>query len=470
MSECARPDCHQAGKSFCSGCGREQYCGSACQKQDWKKHKSMCPVLKKLSNTLQPYDEVVQVVKEMIESKKGDNIRIFEHLLLYTEYQFGKPIIGKDYRERTDGQRISNWNVDICYILKISSTILYIYATNPSLSTMIRDKEMCHHLEKSLHILSPWMDTIDSDATSQSNSITSIERNYLLKQSSILERRVAIVALNRNQFDVAERHSHRCLVNSRRFRIEGSEKTTLIFQALSLHVHLRQNQGNFSGAVTFAEEAYNLVVDAYDPVHPQVQEAAGWFINCLILLGDLSNAERFVEQTYANLRDIKNGMDQEGEQVAVGAHNWADVIFRQEDGDLIKAEGLAREAVRIKDQFCNAHDSEVSAHYSLLARILQKQGKFGDETKELYERSLAIYIRNEGPDGANTAGLNIDIGQFYYQIATTSSVGYTKRTQLLIAKSYIDEAIRIETKIHNPTHPNSVGATSLLSNILSELL
>jgi hypothetical protein len=83
MSECARPDCHQAGKSSCSGCGIEQYCGSACQKQDWKIHKPMCPILKKLSNTLQPYDEVVEVVKETLASKKGDNMRTLEHLLQY---------------------------------------------------------------------------------------------------------------------------------------------------------------------------------------------------------------------------------------------------------------------------------------------------------------------------------------------------------------------------------------------------
>jgi hypothetical protein len=74
--------------------------------------------------------------------------------------------------------------------------------------------------------------------------------------------------------------------------------------------------------VTFAAEAYNLVVDTSDPVHPQVQEAAGYLINSLILIVDLSNAERFAEQTYANHRDIKNGMDQEGKQVALVHIIW----------------------------------------------------------------------------------------------------------------------------------------------------
>jgi hypothetical protein len=87
MSKCARRDCHMAAKSSCSGCDREQYCGSACQKLDWKIHKSMCPILKKLSDTLQPYHEVVQVIKEILASKKGDNVRILEYLLQYADYQ-----------------------------------------------------------------------------------------------------------------------------------------------------------------------------------------------------------------------------------------------------------------------------------------------------------------------------------------------------------------------------------------------
>jgi tetratricopeptide (TPR) repeat protein len=252
--------------------------------------------------------------------------------------------------------------------------------------------------------------------------------------------------------------------------LEGEEKTTSIFKALSNCIGLRQYQGDSSGAVTFAEEAYNLVVDAHNPVHPQVQEAAGLLIDCLIRLGDLSNAERFAEQTYANLRDIKNGMDQEGEIMARGAYNFADVISRQDDGDLIKAEGLAREAIRILDKLHDVHISKVSGIFCLLlAKILWRQGKLGDETKELFERSLAICVRDEGPDGVNTALANSHTGQFHYQVAMTSSIVHTKRTQLLLAKSYLDEAVRIESKIHDPKHPKRVMAASLLSIILREL-
>jgi hypothetical protein len=121
-----------------------------------------------------------------------------------------------------------------------------------SLSTMIRDKKAFPHLERLLHILRPWMDTIDSDTSDQSKIINSIETNNLLKKSFSLERNMATLTMNRNQSDEAEGHCHRCLVNSRRFRIEGEEKSTAIFRASGAYIDLRVFQGNYSGAVTFA--------------------------------------------------------------------------------------------------------------------------------------------------------------------------------------------------------------------------
>jgi hypothetical protein len=140
-------DCHMTAKSFCSGCGREQYFGSACQKLDWKKHKSMCPILKKLSNTLQPYEEPFQVIEDALASKTN-HARVLNHLLLYADLQFGKPITGKDYRERSDGQRIINWNVDINILIDFNIKIVNVYSSNSPLSTTICDKEIIPHLER----------------------------------------------------------------------------------------------------------------------------------------------------------------------------------------------------------------------------------------------------------------------------------------------------------------------------------
>jgi hypothetical protein len=162
-------------------------------------------------------------------------------------------------------------------------------------------------------------------------------------------------------------------------------------------------------------------------------------------------------------------MDQQGEEVAKGAGNLANVILRQDDGDLIKAEKLAREFLRIRTRLYGSKDHRLGPSWILLGRILMNQGKLGDETKELLERSLATFAVNEGLDEPNTALANTDISRFYYKLAMIQSIVSIKRTQLLLAKSYAEEAIRIETKIHKPTHQNSVTAESVLSDILREL-
>lgn len=69
--------------------------------------------MKVLSKILQPFREVMQTIYEALEWK--EDIKIMEHVLSYAEYQFGERIAGeKDYREREDGERIINWDVEIC--------------------------------------------------------------------------------------------------------------------------------------------------------------------------------------------------------------------------------------------------------------------------------------------------------------------------------------------------------------------
>jgi tetratricopeptide (TPR) repeat protein len=240
-------------------------------------------------------------------------------------------------------------------------------------------------------------------------------------------------------------------------------------EALNSYADLRQRQGNHSGAVVFAEESYNILVVAYDCVHPEVQKAAGKLINSLTEKGDLFNAERFAQVTYSNLKDPKNGMDQESESMAEGSYNLASVIHRQ-GGDLIKAEKLAREALRIRNQLCGSSHMYTGLSCILVARILDSQGKLDNETKELYERSLAILVRNEGPNGANTAVVNTDIGQFYHKLGRAESDSDKKKTQLLLAKSYFIEAVRILSQIFGSKHPNTVTAIYLLNRVLKDLV
>jgi hypothetical protein len=304
MLQCARPACQSAAKSSCSGCHREQYCGGDCQKLDWKLHKPMCLILKKLSKELQPYHEVVGIVNEILDSKKEIDLRVLDHLRLYAEFQFGKEIIGKSHRER-DGERISNWESVIPVLININAEAVNYYEANALLKP-IYDSKRLPHLERSLCLLRPYLVHLDSNSNGRTD-FTQVD--YALLQLSFTERRMADMAILRNQFKEADGRCQRSLAYSKRVHIEGEKKIDSILAALRTYVDLRQHEGKYSSAIVYAEEAYNVVVVAYDCVHPKVQVAASKLINLLIDNQDFYNAERFAEVTYANLTDHKNGMN-----------------------------------------------------------------------------------------------------------------------------------------------------------------
>jgi tetratricopeptide (TPR) repeat protein len=410
---------------------------------------------------------VTQLIIGILESKKGNDCRVLEHLLSFAEHQFGKGVAEKNYRERKDGERISNWEVDIFFLYEIIQRLSDPYGEDNLLSTIVQDDMRFPYLGRSLSLLNPWMINLDSDVSSGIDSLNEDQMNYLVQQLYYTEHSMAAITMNRRQFDLAEGHSQRCLGYSRRYGLEGEEKITMMFDALKLCCSLQDHQDNYSDAVTFAEECYNLVVEAYDPVHPQVQEAAGVLINILIRKGELFDGERYAQVTYGNLRDKKNGIDQESEAVAEGAYNLANVIYRQ-DGDLIKAEELARESLRITS-LVKETNFEGERACSLLANILRGQGQLGDETRGLYERSLSISIRNEGPDGSNAAAGNYCLGLYYCQLAEVQTTVDLKQKQLLLAKAYFEESYRISLKIYGPTHPDTVNDASGLATVLSEL-
>jgi hypothetical protein len=425
----------------------------------------MCPILKKLKVELQPYREVARLIIEILESKKGNDCRVLEHLLSFADYQFGKEVIEKNYRERGDGERISNWNLDMNILNQIIMTLGISYEEDNSLSPMLQVNMKFPHLERSLRLLNPY-----SDGNNGTDRLDEDQINRLLQTLCFTEQNMAAHTMNKRQFDAAEGHCERCLAYSRRYGLEGEQKTTMILTALRTYCNLRNQQRDYSGALSFAEECYNLVVEAYDPVHPQVQEAAGVLINVLIKKGDIFDAERYAQVTYSNLRDKKNGMDQEGEEMATGAYNLANAINQQE-GDLIKAEELAKECLRIRSLIYGSSHFDVALSCNLLASILRQQRKLGDETKDLFERSLAITIQNEGPNGSDSATGYFNLGVFHYQLADIQATidVHLQQTQLLVAKAHFEEAFRIRSKIFGPTHPETLIAASLLNDVSIKL-
>jgi hypothetical protein len=81
-----------------------------------------------------------------------------DHLLSYAESQFGKQVIEKDYRERKDGERITNWNVDVNVLHNISCILVQIHAENNTLKNTICDDLIFSNLERSLSLLNPYLE------------------------------------------------------------------------------------------------------------------------------------------------------------------------------------------------------------------------------------------------------------------------------------------------------------------------
>ena len=152
MSVCACPGCHRKGTKLCSVCLKEPYCSSGCQKTDWKAHKLFCKILKRLSNQLQSFDQVKQTITEILE--KG-NIRALEHAVPYLEFQLGDRVPEKAYRERHNGQQISNYGAEIKILIPLYIKIIGIYRIDTSLSQLHQDNIMFPYVEKSLNILKP---------------------------------------------------------------------------------------------------------------------------------------------------------------------------------------------------------------------------------------------------------------------------------------------------------------------------
>jgi hypothetical protein len=233
---------------------------------------------------------------------------------------------------------------------------------------LVQDDLLFPYYKKKLDLLRPWSTYLDLNSTSLI---------HLLSICTFTERNIAFIHLHRNRFNLAESHSQRALSSARQYEGVEEQKIDLLCKTLRICGNLQATQGNYVEAVAFAEEAYDCVAIAYNPVHPKVQEAADNLIQYLAHKGNLYNAERFAEATLDSLKDPANKLNQQSEEVAIGYYNLANVIIQQKQGDLVKAEMLARKLLLIRTGL---------------------------------ERALAIAIAKEGPERINTVGINANLG------------------------------------------------------------
>jgi tetratricopeptide (TPR) repeat protein len=275
---------------------------------------------------------------------------------------------------------------------------------------------------KILDQINPWFTRLDLISTSRSESLNKNRINHMLFVLSQMERDIGIICKHENKFSEAENYYLRALSYARRYESTEEKKAELICKALKSLYDLRAQQERFDDALVFAEELYNCVAIVYNPVHIEVQRAASTLIECLKGMDDFEKARIFDQMTLDSLRDPGNGLDQESEEVARGYYDLTNVIFNVKE-DIIKAEMLARESLRIKTQLYGNDAQYVGNCVGLLAQILSLQDKKGDETKEFFARSVAITKKHNGPDGFNTAATNNYMGRFYCELAMEEPLG-----------------------------------------------
>jgi hypothetical protein len=274
--------------------------------------------LKKLSHEHQPYQEVIRVISETCQERNKKNqlhMRVLVHLICYAEHQFGDRVVGKSYRERGGGERLDNWNVEIQVICSIYLHLVNLYVANHSHSVLICGNLTFPYFQKILDLLKPWSACLDLNTKNRRDSLDKNQRTIIVTLSSQIERQVGEIHLRRNEFNLGEIHCQRALSYAKQHEGEEVEKTDILHSALRSCYDLRKNQGMYTDALHFAEEAYNVVAIAYNPVHPMVQKAACALIECLMFKGDLETAETFAQMTLDSLRDPKNGLDQQSEEV-----------------------------------------------------------------------------------------------------------------------------------------------------------
>jgi hypothetical protein len=74
-------------------------------------------------------------------------------------------------------------------------------------------------------------------------------------------------------------------------------------------------------------------------------------------------------------------------------------------------------------------------------------------------------VKNDGPDGGNTAVGNFNLGHFHNHVSQSNLSASKRKEHLSLSKSYFKEALRIFTKVFGPGHPDTIDAASALSII-----
>ena len=286
-------------------------------------------------------------------------------LLEFVMFQSGEEVVGKPSYER------SNFKVvDVLIHIRMEMSKLHEKIDYPD--TALDNAIETRHL----------LETCDK---SEAATI------YLLYTA---ERTIASIYIFRKQFDEASTHCEHTLMFAQ--LTIGEERVERVYFSLVLLAQIRGTLGRNLEAIDLCEKAYILVSDAHGPVHPIVQKSILELIYQLIQSKNYKRADDFCRINYENLTDPLFGVDQEGEFLAEGTRQIAEIwLFKDAPCDekaaflaAEEAEALAKKACRLADKVFGPNSREVVMYCSVLREILIRRDKYTEETRAVLERLL----------------------------------------------------------------------------------
>jgi hypothetical protein len=131
----------------------------------------------------------------------------------YAELQFGDRIPGKAYRERSNGEQIENWVVEVEILFRVNNYLASTYLGDESLGMKGCDNLIAPYYEKMIALLRPWYEYLNLNFTF--NGIDRDRINYVLKHLSQKERNFALIYIHNSELNLAVDHCQLALYYAR---------------------------------------------------------------------------------------------------------------------------------------------------------------------------------------------------------------------------------------------------------------
>ena len=330
---CGNPACAKEGTSRCTGCGVVAYCGRDCQKTHWKVHKPQCRAA-------------------------------------------GSPAPKSPGPGASAGSALeSQWRAALLQAQR-SGSQLEAAQIHYNLSCMhLRAGQWSDALQQSQDAVAACESALAQDATSAPARELSV-----LSLTSL-----CLALIESRQLPAAEEACERSLETVE--RLFGPEHLHTV-KALRVFAMLRERQQNSTECLSLLRRALSTAQTLNAP--QEVQEVIDELIKQLLQLGRADEALEVGEEHFEAVSQASGTSDAALSDALI---SHATVLGKT--GRLDTAESQARCAVELRERGSGGGSTQTAVALTVLAGILEDQGKVGAETEELLLRASGIFQRSE---------------------------------------------------------------------------